>query len=171
MTNIALSNYPLMALIRMRLAPWSGRRQLNEDDRVSLRNLPYVRTIENFTIVHATLEGPERWGYVFDKLAAASSLTQQNTPLCFFGHTHVPIAFIKGNLVRGGTYTKFKIEPGKRYFVNPGAVGQPRDNDPRAAYVVYEMDQGTIELRRVVYGIATTQRKIHATGLPGRGCG
>ena len=61
-----------------RAVEWT-RRQLNEDDRARLRNLPYVRTIENFTIVHATLEGPERWGYVFDKLAAASSLAQQNT--------------------------------------------------------------------------------------------
>ena len=150
-----------------RAVEWT-RRQLSEDDRTWLRNLPYVRTIENFTMVHATLEGPERWGYVFDRLAAASSLTQQNTPLCFFGHTHVPVAFIEDSMVRGGTYTKFRIEPGKRYFVNPGAVGQPRDNDPRAAYVVHNTEDGTIELRRVVYDIATTQRKIREAGLDDR---
>jgi diadenosine tetraphosphatase ApaH/serine/threonine PP2A family protein phosphatase len=150
-----------------RAVEWT-RKQLNEDDRKWLRNLPYVRTIENFTMVHATLECPERWGYVFDRLAAASSLTQQNTPLCFFGHTHVPVAFIRDSMVRGGTYTKFRIEPDKRYFVNPGAVGQPRDNDPRAAYVVYNKEDGTIELRRVVYDIATAQRKIREAGLGGR---
>jgi len=150
-----------------RAVEWT-RRQLNEDDRRWLHNLPYVRTIENFTIVHATLEGPERWGYVFDNLAAASSLNQQNTPLCFFGHTHVPVAFIKDSMVRGGTYTKFRMEHGKRYFVNPGAVGQPRDNNPRAAYVVYDTDDRTIELRRVAYDIATTQRKIREAGLGGK---
>jgi diadenosine tetraphosphatase ApaH/serine/threonine PP2A family protein phosphatase len=119
-------------------------------------------------MVHATLESPERWGYVFDRLGAVSSLTRQNTPLCFFGHTHLPVAFVKDSVVRGGTYTKFKIEPDKRYFVNPGAVGQPRDNNPRAAYVVYDMEDGTIELRRVAYDIATAQRKMSEAGLGGR---
>jgi predicted phosphodiesterase len=150
-----------------RAVEWT-RKQLNEEDRKWLRDLPYVRTVENFTMVHATLEGPERWGYVFDRLAAGSSLIQQNTPLCFFGHTHVPVAFVKDSMVRGGTYTKFRIEPDKRYFVNPGAVGQPRDNDPRAAYVVYDMEQSTIELRRVGYDIATVQKKIGEARLGGR---
>jgi len=144
------------------------REQLTEEDRRWLHSLGYVRTIENFTIVHATLDGPERWGYVFDKLAAAASFAQQSTKVCFFGHTHVPFAFIMDTVVRGGTFTKFKIESGKRYFVNVGAVGQPRDNNPKGAYVIYDMDEGTVELRRVSYDIATTQRKIRDAGLPPR---
>ena len=71
------------------------RQQLLEDDRRWLQDLPYVRAVQNFTIVHATLDGPERWGYVFEQLAAASSMAHQKTPVCFFGHTHVPIAFIR----------------------------------------------------------------------------
>jgi diadenosine tetraphosphatase ApaH/serine/threonine PP2A family protein phosphatase len=51
------------------------------------------------------------------------------------------------------------------YFVNVGAVGQPRDNNPKAAYVVYNLEQGTIELRRMTYDIARTQRKIRDAGL------
>jgi predicted phosphodiesterase len=98
-------------------------------------------------------------------LAAAASLTHQSTRVCFFGHTHVPVAFIRDSVVRGGTYTKFRAERGKDYFVNPGAVGQPRDNDPRAAYVVYDLDNGTIELRRLPYDIAVTQRKIREAGF------
>jgi len=70
--------------------------------------------------------------------------------------------------VRGGTYSKFKVDPSKKYFVNVGAVGQPRDNNPRAAYVIYDLDAGTIELRRLEYDIPTTQRKILAAGLPER---
>ena len=88
--------------------------------------------------------------------------------MCFFGHTHVPAAFILDTVVRGGTFTKFKVENGKRYFVNVGAVGQPRDNNPKAAYVTYDMDGGIVELRRVAYDIATTQRKIRDAGLPPR---
>jgi diadenosine tetraphosphatase ApaH/serine/threonine PP2A family protein phosphatase len=63
---------------------------------------------------------------------------------------------------------RFQIEKGKRYFVNAGSVGQPRDNNPKAAYVIYDMDKSTIELRRVDYDISTTQRKIRDAGLPPR---
>jgi predicted phosphodiesterase len=144
------------------------RDQLTEDDRQWLRDLKYVRMVTSFSIVHATLDGPQRWGYVFDKLAAAASLTYQTTAVCFFGHTHVPVTFIRDAVVRGGTYSKFKVEVGKKYFVNVGAVGQPRDNNPKAAYVVYDMDEATIELRRVDYDIAAAQKKILDAGLPER---
>jgi diadenosine tetraphosphatase ApaH/serine/threonine PP2A family protein phosphatase len=60
------------------------------------------------------------------------------------------------------------VESGKKYFVNVGSVGQPRDGDPRAAYVIYDLPQQTIELRRLDYDIATAQRKIRAAGLPER---
>ncbi len=144
------------------------RKQLSEEDRQWLRDLKFVRMVTSFTIVHATLDGPQRWGYVFDKLAAAASFTYQNTAVCFFGHTHVPVAFIRDAVVRGGTYSKFKTEPGKKYFVNVGAVGQPRDNNPKAAYVVYDTVEGTIELRRLDYDIPTAQKKILDAGLPSR---
>src|SRR5208337_2928922 len=133
------------------------RKQLTEDERRWLRSLPYVCKVENFTVVHATLDAPQHWQYVFDKLAAAASFPYQNTQVCFFGHTHVPVAFIRDTIVRGGTYSKFKIDPSKKYFINVGAVGQPRDNNPRAAYVMYDMNAGTIELRRLDYDIATAQ--------------
>jgi predicted phosphodiesterase len=144
------------------------RKQLTDDDRQWLRDLKYSRMVTNFTIVHATLDGPQRWGYVFDKLAAAASFTYQNTSVCFFGHTHVPVAFVKDSVVRGGTYSKFKTEPGKKYFVNVGAVGQPRDNNPKSAYVIYDTTEGTIEIRRLEYDIAAAQKKILAAGLPER---
>jgi predicted phosphodiesterase len=148
----------------LKAVQWT-RNQLTDADRAWLRSLPYVRTVENFTIVHATLEAPERWGYVFDKLAAGSSFVNQKTPICFFGHTHVPVAFVLDGLVRGGTYAKFKIEKGKQYFVNVGAVGQSRDQNLKAAYVIYDMEEDTVELRRVAYDITVTQKKIRDAGL------
>lgn len=144
------------------------RRQLTEEDRQWLRDFKYLRMVASFSMVHATLDGPQRWGYVFDKLAAAASFTYQNTAVCFFGHTHVPVAFIRDSMVRGGTYSKFKIEPGKKYFINVGAVGQPRDGNPKAGYVVYDMDEGTVELRRLDYDIEKAQKKIRDAGLPDR---
>ena len=144
------------------------RQQLTNEDMKWLRDLRYIRLVASFSIVHATLDGPQRWGYVFDKLAAAASLTYQNTSVCFHGHTHVPVAFVRDNSVRGGIYTKFRIEPGKKFFSNVGSVGQPRDGNPRSAYVVYDLEENSVELRRLDYDIATTQLKIRAAGLPDR---
>jgi predicted phosphodiesterase len=124
--------------------------------------------VSNFTIVHATLDGPQRWGYVFDKLAAAASFTYQNTSVCFFGHTHVPVAFVRDSVVRGGTYSRFRVEPGKKYFVNVGSVGQSRDGVAKATYTTYDLDDGFVELRRLDYDIPKTQAKIIAAGLPQR---
>ena len=144
------------------------RNQLTDDDKKWLRELKYSRMAANFTMVHSTLDAPERWGYVFDKLAAAASFPYQTTQMCFFGHTHVPVAFMRDTVVRGGTYSKFKIDPAKKYFINVGAIGQPRDNNPKSAYVLFDMDAGTIELRRLEYDIAAAQAKIREAGLPER---
>jgi predicted phosphodiesterase len=145
------------------------RDQLTLEDRQWLRDLKYLRLVGTFTLVHATLDQPQRWGYVFDKLAAAASFTYQNTSICFFGHTHVPLAFVKQmNEVRGGTYSKFRIEPGKKYFINVGSVGQSRDGVPKATYVIYDMPEQSIELRRLDYDMGTTQKKILDAGLPPR---
>lgn len=142
------------------------RDQLTQDDRRWLRELQYVRLIANFTIVHATLDHPECWGYVFDRLAAAASFAHQKTDVCFFGHTHVPMAFVRDATVRGSTYSRLNLEPGKQYFVNVGSVGQPRDNNSKAAYVVYDPDDGTIELRRLDYDIGAARKRILDAGLP-----
>ena len=145
------------------------RDQLTIEDRQWLRDLKYIRLVTSFTLVHATLDQPQRWGYVFDRLAAAASFTYQNTAICFFGHTHVPLAFVKdAGQVKGGTYSKFKIETGKKYFINVGSVGQSRDGVPKATYVVYDMQEPSIELRRLDYDMATTQKKILEAGLPPR---
>ncbi len=144
------------------------RNQLDDEDKKWLRDLKHTRIAGNFTMVHATLDAPERWGYVFDKLAAAASFPYQTTQVCFFGHTHVPVAFMRDTVVRGGTYSKFKVDPAKKYFVNVGAIGQPRDNNPKAAYVVYDTDASTIELRRLDYDIPAAQAKIREAGLPER---
>lgn len=144
------------------------RKQLTDDDRKWLRELPLSLQLEDFTLIHATLDGPKRWGYVFDKLAAAANFAHQKEDICFFGHTHVPVSFIRDTVVRGGTYSKFKIDPGKKYFINPGSVGQSRDGVPKATYAIYDLEKRTVELRRLDYDIAKAQAKIRAAGLPNR---
>ncbi len=132
------------------------REQLNEEDRKWLRNLPYVREISGFTIVHATLNQPHKWSYVTDKLSAAEHFKHQATPLCFYGHTHRPSVFIHqpaifsyNSGIREGIYSKFKVEADKKYLVNVGSVGQPRDGTKKLAYAIYDLDENSIELRRL----------------------
>lgn len=142
------------------------RRQLTEEDRRWLRELPYVGQLDGFTIVHAVLDQPKKWAYAFDKFTAAASIYQQETPVCFFGHTHVPVAFIKDSVVRGGTYEKIKITEGKEYFINVGSVGQSRDGVAKATYAIYDLETRIVELRRLDYDIPAAQAKRQKAGLP-----
>ena len=144
------------------------RSQLSAADVDFLRGLPYAMPVEFFTIVHSTLDTPEMWGYVFDKFEAEANFSYQPTALCFFGHTHVPLAFEKTSDVKFGLYSKIKISLGRKYFINVGSVGQPRDGDPRCAYVTYDLASNEVELHRLEYNIAAAQQKIQRAGLPER---
>ncbi len=144
------------------------REQLNEEDKQWLRDLRMVRQVRDFTIVHATLDTPHKWGYVFNQLDAAASFNYQHTTVCFYGHTHAPRAYIRDKSVKGVMLDKLRIEQGKKYFINVGSVGQPRDGDWRAAYCIYDTEQQVVELRRLNYDIYATQDKIIAAGLPQR---
>lgn len=144
------------------------RDQLSAEDKKWLRELKMVRQVRDFTIVHATLDTPHKWGYVFNQLDAAASFNYQYTQLCFYGHTHSPRAYIRDSSVRTTHLDKLSIEPGKKYFVNCGSVGQPRDGDWHAAYCLYSPDKQLVELRRIEYDIWTAQDKIVDAGLPQR---
>jgi predicted phosphodiesterase len=144
------------------------RDQLNPSEKSWLGALPLISEIHGFMIVHATLEDPGGWSYVLNQLDAAASFSKQTTELCFFGHTHAPRAYIKDSSVVGLPFEQLVLEPGKKYFVNVGSVGQPRDGDWRAAYVVFDAERRTIRLRRLTYDLPKTQEKILSSGLPPR---
>jgi predicted phosphodiesterase len=146
-----------------------SRNQLTKEGKDFLRSLPYHRPIQDFTIVHATLDRPNGWNYIFRTDDAYLSFKHQKTNLCFYGHTHVPRVYIlEQDQVSEFSYRKFKLEPDKKYFINVGSVGQPRDGDWRAAYVVYDTEQHSVELRRLPYDLARAQNKILMAGLPPR---
>ncbi len=144
------------------------RAQLKPAHVQFLRELKYVRRVAGFTLVHSTLDMPEKWGYVFDTLEADANFNYQSTAVCFHGHTHVPVVFERQKSVRRSHFTKLKLEMGARYFINVGSVGQPRDGDPRAAYVIYDAAGKTVELRRLPYDVEATQAGIRDAGLPDR---
>jgi predicted phosphodiesterase len=142
------------------------RDNLTDADKEWLRDLKLQRPVRDFTIVHATLDMPAQWAYVFNNLDAAASFTYQQTTVCFFGHTHVPMAFVRDDGVQRQHLGKLSIDPNKKYFINAGSVGQPRDGEWRAAYCIYDLESAVVELRRVKYDLATAQKKIIDAGLP-----
>lgn len=142
---------------------------LNEEQKQWLRELKFQKQIRDFTIVHATLDTPERWGYIFNALDAAGSFSYQHTHLCFIGHTHTPKVFVREEHVRQVTpFTELRLEPGKKYLVNVGSVGQPRDGNWRASYCIYDTPEEVVYLRRVEYDLAGAQEAILAAGLSQR---
>ncbi len=156
-----------------------ARQQLNEEERRWLSTLRRIRLVDSFSVVHCTWDSPKNWGYVQTEHDAVSSFLYQPTQVSFHGHTHVPLSFVltpKSNKpedlgagrVTGGFYDTITVEKGHKYFVNVGSVGQPRDGDPRAAYVTYDTAGGVIKLHRLDYDIASTQAKIRKAGLPER---
>ncbi len=162
--DISLSDFHPMAAS---VVSWT-REQLSDEQQDFLRNLPYVERFAGVTMVHSTLDMPEKWGYVFDTLEADAHFSYQSTPACVYGHTHVPVLFERRETVVRAPFKQVKVALGKRYFINVGSVGQPRDLDPRAAYTLYDSKTRTFELQRVEYDIARAQACIREAGLPDR---
>ncbi len=144
------------------------REQLTDDEKGWLRELRLQRQVRDFTIVHATLDTPHKWGYVFNQLDASTSFSYQHTSLCFIGHTHSPKAYVRDGSVRSLPIDILALQQGKKYLINVGSVGQPRDGDWRSAYCIYDTGSNEVELRRVEYDIEGTQKAIHAAGLPAK---
>lgn len=144
------------------------RGQLRPGQVEYLKGLPLVRRFAGVTVVHSTLDMPERWGYVFDPLEAEAHFTYQTTPACVYGHTHVPVVFEKGSHITRQPFSRVKVQSGLKYFINVGSVGQPRDGDPRAAYALFDAVEQVFQLRRVVHDVDAAQASLRSAGLPER---
>lgn len=142
------------------------RKSLSQEERDWLTALKLVRQVRDFTIVHATLDTPGNWGYVTNKFDAMASFSYQFTPVCFYGHTHTPRIYMKHLSVEAVTGLETQVLLGRKYFINVGSVGQPRDGDWRSSYAIYDVENQRIEIRRLEYDIATAQQKIISAGLP-----
>ncbi len=93
------------------------RARLSAADIAWLADLSLTRQVGDFTIVHATLDSPGQWGYIFNDLDAMASFTCQHTPLCFFGHTHWPTAFVRDDdAVRRIAVGRIVLTPGEKIF-------------------------------------------------------
>ena len=152
-------------------ALWT-RGQLDADHQRYLERLPLRTIVEEATLVHASPRQPQEWDYLISAEDGFEVFAEFDTRLCFVGHSHWPGAWSLGSSgpQHTGSLTpsraRVKLEDGRRYIINVGSVGQPRDRDPRAAYAIWDRDDRTVTIRRVDYDQRAAAQKIIAAGLP-----
>jgi diadenosine tetraphosphatase ApaH/serine/threonine PP2A family protein phosphatase len=172
-----LGNHDLAAIGRIDLtdfspdaattARWTAE-QLDDEPRRFLESLEPKGEREGVQLFHASPRDPV-WEYVLSEPAARSALELTTSDVVLVGHSHIPIALrltgdsLAGGLAKGGS--DLDLSEG-RWLINPGSVGQPRDGDPRAAYLLLDLEKRNAHFRRLPYDIDATQAEIRENGLP-----
>ena len=151
-------------------ARWTSDRLTPANLRL-VRELPQgpVKVDERVAICHGSPLDED--AYVFSDFDAYQIFASHDSPVTFFGHTHIPSLFLKHPggievaLLRGESGA-IRIEDGYQYLLNPGSVGQPRDRDPRASFMTYDSARRLVRWQRVAYPVARAQERILKAGLP-----
>lgn len=150
---------------------WNGG-QLEPNNRALLDALAPMREVdERFLVAHGSPREPI-WEYLLSRPQAEDNFELFENQVCFIGHSHVPLIFRRhpdGHCDEprlADADLTLDLEVGYRYLLNPGSVGQPRNQDPRAAYAILDTDANTVEFKRVEYDIAQTQRQMREAHLP-----
>ena len=148
-------------------AAWT-RSMLEPRWREFLDSLAPTARVEGAELYHASPRDPV-WEYVLSDDVALAALEETEAPVVLVGHSHVALAVaqadggVRGGLAPAGAEVDLAAA---RWLLNPGAVGQPRDGDPRAAWLLLDLDRRFGAFRRVAYSIEATQRELRAAGLP-----
>ncbi|MEA3369028.1 MAG: metallophosphoesterase family protein [Candidatus Ratteibacteria bacterium] len=146
---------------------WTGRNLKSENKRY-LDKLPLVIEKNDFQLVHGSLKEPAEWHYILNLKEANDAFSLMKKSLLFIGHSHRPIIFSKDKEKIAYSFTgRLSIKEGVKYIINVGSVGQPRDGDPRAGYILFDDEKKEIVYKRIAYPVEKTQAKIKAAGLPG----
>jgi predicted phosphodiesterase len=149
---------------------WNGA-QLTPEYREYLQKLQPAAMIDGqFEMAHGSPREPI-WEYLLHEEQALDNFQVFDAQVCLIGHSHVPLIFVlspEGHcrrvLPRHGA--RLELSSHDRYFINPGSVGQPRDQDPRAAYAILDTEAGVVRFFRIEYDIARTQQQMRELNLP-----
>jgi len=149
---------------------WTAQ-QLTWKDKDYLKSLPQTISKDDFTLVHGSPREPI-WEYLLSISSAKENFAHFKTRYCLVGHSHVPLVF-KHDEKGACSFSQFSANIGlalakNRLIINPGAVGQPRDGDPRASYAIYDSEARQVRLHRVAYDINVTQARMAKHNLPMR---
>lgn len=143
------------------------RDNLTQNNLGYLQKLPLTKQTGNLYLVHASPYQPDNWHYLDNLYEAKINFEYFATQICLLGHSHVPMIFVQeGTKHKQHPDNKIIIGEKKRYIINVGSIGQPRDGNPDAAYALYNTDTNFFEIRRVKYNIRLTQDKMNRAKLP-----
>ncbi len=144
------------------------RKVIKKEHMDFLRTLPLVMESGNAFFVHATPSSPDRWNYILTVYDAMKEFGFFENHFCFVGHSHQPDVFLIKPDKQVSIFMNDLLVSNKqeRYIVNAGSVGQPRDNNPKACFLVYDADEQSIAFSRIEYDIKKTQTKILNACLP-----
>ena len=143
-------------------------RLLTPENMQWLKNLPYEVRKGDVHFCHGSPLNIEEFDYIFarDQAAQCLEIWDDLAPLTLIGHSHLCKSFaLSPDGVHEVVADKFELRPGWKYIVSVGSVGQPRDYDPRASYVLYDTDKRLFEFRRVEYDVKTSAEKIFGSDL------
>jgi predicted phosphodiesterase len=172
-----VGNHDLVALGRLSIGEFNDEAAaaalwtagvLTDDSRTFLESLRPLGAAQGVDLFHASARDPV-WEYVLTEEAAQATLELSRAPLVLVGHSHVALSIaladgrVEGGLAPAGT----SLELEGRWLLNPGSVGQPRDGDPRAAWLLLDLDRMFAAFQRVPYSIEQTQSEMRERGLPG----
>jgi predicted phosphodiesterase len=149
-------------------------------EHLKSENMTYISQLptgpaytDGLTLVHGAYHDEDE--YVFAPVQAMGGLLESPSAVTLFGHTHYQggFSYREGQIgvihlqpEAGPKFAALRLEPGTRYLLNPGSVGQPRDGDPRAAFAIVDLDHQVVEFWRAPYDIGAVQERMHGAGLP-----
>lgn len=153
------------------------RSQIKPSNQKFLASLPSTLTIpganshSNFQVAHGSLDPAAPFEYISSPIEALRMSELMTGNLCFIGHSHIAGIFIIDNegdveYLRASHGLEITLEPGYKYIVNVGSVGQPRDRNPQSAYAIYDSEKNTVQIHRVDYDIKSAVKRITEVGLP-----
>lgn len=148
------------------MVEWSAER-ISERGRAFLGRQPLVLEAPGFVCVHGSLDEPAAFNYILSPEEALATFRATGKPMVFAGHSHQPGIAVLGasGVAHMLPPQDFALEAGKRYIVNVGSVGDPRDADPRASYCLYDDVSGIVSFRRVAFDYGALAARVKAAGL------
>ena len=166
---VVLGKIPMTAFANAAAAAavWT-QRTLDDDARTFLEGLEPVATVPGAELFHGSPRDPV-WDYVLSEDAARQSFAATSQPLVLVGHSHVALELSSDGLALHGGKADAGMQldlGGPRRLLNPGSVGQPRDDDPRAAWLEIDKAAGRATFRRTTYPVELTQAEMRGQGLP-----
>jgi len=149
-------------------AIWT-REALSDEHKEWLGELPLTLTYEHCAVAHGTFHQPEAYNYiqtVFDAQLSFEALKNLDATVGFLGHSHVPVGFFDTDPITYTLDTEIPVDDEAAIIVNVGSVGQPRDENPMAAWCLFNTDERVITINRLEYDIDAAAAKIRDAGLP-----